>query len=58
MAQRIEHMGLFKQQRDWYGSNLYRYFPSVDDRINDRAAYAAYLRSTLKYKLGAFLSVW
>jgi hypothetical protein len=42
MAQRIEHMGLFKQQRDWYGSNLYRYFPSVDDRINDRAAYLAY----------------
>lgn len=41
-------MGLFKQQLEWYGAEkLYKYFPSVDDRINDRAAYAAYLKANL-----------
>lgn len=35
-------MGLFKQQREWYGVNL-RYF-NLDQRINDRAAYLAYLQ--------------
>lgn len=38
-------MGLFKQQLQWYGSNLRRFFPSVDYRINDRADYVRYLEA-------------
>lgn len=39
-------MGLFKQQLQHYGMvNLRRFFPSVDDRINDRADYVRYLNA-------------
>jgi hypothetical protein len=39
-------MGLFKQQLQWYGADkLCKYFPNVDDRINDRAGYARWLEA-------------
>lgn len=39
-------MGLFKQQLQHYGMvNLRLYFPSVDDRINDRAEYVRWLEA-------------
>jgi hypothetical protein len=40
-------MGLFKQQRSWYGKNLMRYFPSLDERINDRGDYETWLKKRL-----------